>query len=161
MKVELKNVKYAAFASEETNCFEATIYVNGNYAGHAHNEGHGGPTTIEPYTLEAQLNVYGKTLPRVVSEYTGDDGEEISWEQNAEWIVDNLVDEWLTTRDLKRAMKNKILFTRQGKVYETKRLTKETIERARANPSMLKNLNAEKVLNFLPLNEAVEIYKAA
>ena len=33
MKIELKNVQYAAFASEETNCFEATIYVDGIFAG--------------------------------------------------------------------------------------------------------------------------------
>src|SRR3546814_21105562 len=27
MKIELKNVKYAAFASAETNCFQATVYI--------------------------------------------------------------------------------------------------------------------------------------
>lgn len=41
--VILKNLKYAAFASEETHCFEATVYVDGKRFCIASNEGHGGP----------------------------------------------------------------------------------------------------------------------
>jgi hypothetical protein len=39
MNIELKNVKHSEFASHETNCFEATIYVDGKKAGEAHNNG--------------------------------------------------------------------------------------------------------------------------
>lgn len=40
--LELKNVKYAAFASEETHCFSATLYVNGKRFCEVSNDGHGG-----------------------------------------------------------------------------------------------------------------------
>lgn len=39
----LKNIKIAEFASEETWCFEATLYVDGKKIGRVSNDGHGGP----------------------------------------------------------------------------------------------------------------------
>jgi hypothetical protein len=46
MNITLKNFKHAAFASQETYCFEATVYIDGKKAGHASNEGHGGCTFV-------------------------------------------------------------------------------------------------------------------
>jgi hypothetical protein len=46
MKITLKNFKHAAFASQETYCFEATVYIDGKKAGIASNEGHGGCTFV-------------------------------------------------------------------------------------------------------------------
>lgn len=40
--LELKNLKLAKFASEETPCYEATLYVDGERIAHLHNQGHGG-----------------------------------------------------------------------------------------------------------------------
>ena len=44
MEIKLKNLKIAKFMSEETTCFQATIYVDGKIAGTAQNDGHGGST---------------------------------------------------------------------------------------------------------------------
>ena len=44
MDIKLKNLKIAKFMSEETTCFQATIYVDGKIAGTAQNDGHGGST---------------------------------------------------------------------------------------------------------------------
>ena len=44
MEIKLKNLKIAKFMSEETTCFQATIYVDGKIAGTAQNDGHGGCT---------------------------------------------------------------------------------------------------------------------
>lgn len=41
-KIILKNLKYAAFASEETSCFSATVYCDGKRLCTARNDGHGG-----------------------------------------------------------------------------------------------------------------------
>jgi hypothetical protein len=46
MKITLKNFKHANFASEETYCFEATVYIDGKKAGFANNSGHGGSTDV-------------------------------------------------------------------------------------------------------------------
>lgn len=42
IKITLKNLKYAAFASEETSCFSATVYCDGKRLCTARNDGHGG-----------------------------------------------------------------------------------------------------------------------
>ncbi len=46
MNITLKNFKHAAFASQETYCFEATVYIDGKKAGTASNDGHGGCTFV-------------------------------------------------------------------------------------------------------------------
>ena len=48
MKIELKNFKYAAFASEETLCFTASVYVDGVRTFMASNSGHGESNSIHP-----------------------------------------------------------------------------------------------------------------
>lgn len=45
--VEIKNLKYAAFASEETSCFEGTVYVDGKRFCMASNQGQGGPDSYD------------------------------------------------------------------------------------------------------------------
>lgn len=42
MQIVLKNVKNHADMSEETNCFSATIYVDGKKVGTVKNDGRGG-----------------------------------------------------------------------------------------------------------------------
>ena len=42
MKITVKNLKVAEFASEETLCFTATVYIDGKMAFTAKNDGHGG-----------------------------------------------------------------------------------------------------------------------
>ncbi len=46
-KITIKNLKYAAFASQETSCFEGTVYVDGKRFCIASNEGHGGPDSYD------------------------------------------------------------------------------------------------------------------
>lgn len=41
--LELRNVKHAEFASEETACYRATLYVDGRKFCEVSNDGHGGP----------------------------------------------------------------------------------------------------------------------
>ena len=54
-KSELKNNKYAAFASKDSACYEATLYVDGKRFASVSNSGHGGcdmQEPIKPYTHE-------------------------------------------------------------------------------------------------------------
>lgn len=46
--IELKNIKFSEWNSEETNCFQATVYFKGKKVGMAGNEGHGGCTWVQP-----------------------------------------------------------------------------------------------------------------
>jgi hypothetical protein len=122
MKIEIKNLKHAAHASEETHCFEATIYIDGARAGTARNAGHGGPTDIEPRACAERLNAYAATLPRATS---------------------TIVDEKDPTG------------------FFTYKLKADVLARTLADPALVQKLKAEKVLNLLPLPEALILYKAA
>ena len=42
MKIELKNIKHSEFASHETFCYEATLYVEGKPFAQVSNDGQGG-----------------------------------------------------------------------------------------------------------------------
>src|SRR5574343_1685729 len=46
MKLELKSIKHSEFASQETNCFSATLYVDGKRFAMVENDGHGGCDSI-------------------------------------------------------------------------------------------------------------------
>jgi len=52
-KITLKNFKHAEFASHETNCFEATVYLDGKKFGNVENDGHGGCSFFWPIDREA------------------------------------------------------------------------------------------------------------
>ena len=48
-KLELKNIKYFATLSEETPCYEATVYVNDKKAIHVSNRGVGASDSHDVY----------------------------------------------------------------------------------------------------------------
>ena len=154
MNIELKNVKYSEFASHETHCFEATIYVDGKKAGTAENRGYGAPTSIFPMTLHNTLQAYALTLPPI--QY--DEGKHV-FLQSADGVIDDLVTAWLYARDLKKAMQKRILFVRGRDMLETKGMDSSSLQKWLTRPDLQQKLNADKVLNLLPFGEAVSVYR--
>jgi hypothetical protein len=153
MKIELKNIKYSAFMSEETTAFEATIYVDGSKAGFASNRGHGDPINIYPHDLQVRLDEYGSTLP--VMHYHG-----LDLKQDAESLINNVLSDWLISKDLKKLLSSRILFTRtDNRILQTKKLDKAVLERTLATEALYKPLMAVKILNQLPFSEALAVYK--
>ena len=100
MKIELKSVKYFASLSEETNCFQATVWIDGKKVGTAENLGHGGPTDIDfnDRRQEDKFIAYAKSLPPTV--YPARDNlPEMTIESSADGIIDTLFDEYLAKKD--------------------------------------------------------------
>lgn len=113
MKIELKNVKYSAFNSEETDCFEATIYLDGKRACRVSNEGRGGPHLFESLAVQKQIDAYAKTLPEIDVSYLYADGERHTMEQDAELLISGLVERWLQ----KKQCANKVMYRIPGHEY--------------------------------------------
>ena len=70
MNIKIKNLKVAEFASEETLCFECSVYVDGKRAFTAHNDGRGGCNYYDPikgqdYQVERDAEAYAQTLPPI------------------------------------------------------------------------------------------------
>ena len=163
MKIELKNVRYAAFASQETNCFEATIYVDGKREGTAQNDGHGGSTNFHPWALADRINAYAATLPQTVTKYKNDDGSAFVMPQTAESLVDDLLTDFLIARDVKKTLKCCVVFVsaEDGTVRNSKKVPAETLARGLRDETMLKaRLKASRILNGRPVEEIVALIRA-
>jgi hypothetical protein len=158
MKIELKALKYSDFASQETHCFQANIYIDGKKRGTADNDGRGGMTTIRPWGLYEEIKLHTDKIPPQIVKY-GD--KEMSLETTPDSYIDELVTLALHEKDLKRAMKPRILFVQENQVFETQKLSAAQIAASLANAEALKaRLKTEKVLNLLPITEALKLYAA-
>ena len=157
MKIELKALKYSDFASQETHCFQANVYIDGKMRGWAANDGRGGMTNIQPNDLWAEIKQHTDKIPPTVYKY-GD--QEMSIEASPDSYIDELVTLALHEKDLKRAMKSKILFTQENQVFETKKLTAAQLAASLANAQLKEKLKADQVLNLLPIGEALKLYTA-
>mgnify|MGYP001185901096 CR=1 FL=1 len=111
MNIELKNIKYSAFASQETNCFSASIYIDGHKRGTVENSGHGGCDNITPWQLGKEIEEYAKTLPS--EEFEGH-----TLPESADTLIGGLLNKWLEDRDLKRLCKKNVLFRKPTETYK-------------------------------------------
>lgn len=102
MKVELKCVKYYPSMSEETNCFQAAIYIDGKKAGYAENRGTGGNTWLrfDDREVEKRFEEYAKALPAKTYSYPGH--PDLTLEMNGEVLVDDLLSEYLDRKEAAR-----------------------------------------------------------
>lgn len=90
LTVELKNVKFFPTMSEETPCFQASVYIDGERIGEASNRGYGGMTDVHPNTAE-----------QVVAKIAIAQGL-----AGADELIDNLFSEWEIKTELTKLLKN-------------------------------------------------------
>lgn len=120
MKVELKNIKRAAFASQETDCFEASVCIDGVRAGTVSNEGCGGENRYQPYGLADQLNVYAKTLPQC--SFNDGEGNPVMMDMNADLVIGELFEQAMLLKELKRLTSSgRLVYVQDGKLYRSAR----------------------------------------
>ena len=155
MKIELKALKYSDFASQETHCFQANIYIDGKMRGTADNDGRGGMTTIRPWQLHNEIKLHTDKIPPRIVDFNG---TQLTLETSPDSLIDEFVTLALHERDLKRAMKSRILFTRENQVFETKKLTAAELAASLDNAHLKDKLKADQVLNLLPMGEALNLY---
>lgn len=166
-RITLKNLKVCAFASEETTCFQATVLFDGKVVGEAKNDGHGGSTYVyaNPQNRAAleMAEAYAKSLPAVVcKDIPNADGSPFTYAQT----LDNLVDAIVADMDfqkrvaaaLKRDLKKKVLFLKDGKLWTcTLRSTPAEV----AIPQVAKRNPGCTILNTLSFDAALALYVEA
>lgn len=128
MNIKLKNVKHLVFSSNETECFEAAIYINNKKAGFAHNSGQGGSTNITPYATYQIIENYAKTLPKIdlyaysvsqsnnFNELGGDSSRFM--DQDADIFINTLLSQHLQEKHLKKLCKKQVLFRKPNTTYQ-------------------------------------------
>lgn len=152
---ELKSVKYYAGLSEETNCFTASLWINGKRVATLKNDGQGGETYCRQifdaeavHNLEEQI----KTLPEV---HTMMSGRPFSFKMDFDCFVGDLLTDFLIRKDLKQIMKTKVLFRTHGPNDQILEIRKgrHSDEKIRAHISR-QHPNAT-ILNDLTFDEAL------
>lgn len=156
MKLELKSIKYAKFMSRETACYDANLYVDGEFFATVCNDGQGGPDayhrnfnrnpTGDWDAKFKEIDAYFAGLPKLPSPYFPD-----GMEQTLEIWCGEQLDRHLAKKELKSILRRKILYTRNGGLtfYKTGFDNNERIKVREPRPT---------ILNDLPFDEALAIY---
>jgi hypothetical protein len=154
MKIEVRNVKVAKFASQETLCFEAKIVIDDKVVGTVTNAGHGGCNEYHPWSIHDTLTVHAKTLPDI-TRYTP------ALKMTADLVIDELVQDFLVAKDFKKTLASRVLcLDNDGFFVQTKKLPKGTNVLTVAR-TFVGRPNISQVLNLLPEAEALTILKSA
>jgi hypothetical protein len=163
MKLELKNIKYFEAGSEETHCYRATLYVDGKRFAVVSNAGHGGPDNLDPWSPQQRGGDFRKRVNEI-EEWLKENGKQSKYEYDGEksrydleMTCGDLLTDHLLGSDLKRALKKKVLFVKDGKVFEV-RLQGQSMATATKLVAKHHGTGAV-VLNTLPFDEALCIYR--
>ena len=157
MKIELKNVKYSEFASHETSCFEASVYIDGKRIGTASNDGQGGSNNYDSRELVEALTAYANTLPTRTWTLNG---EAVEVPPDMDTVIHDLLMAHLYARDLKRDMAKRILFVdRDGVMKQTRAMTKPELESMLRSPNLGQRFQSNRILNLMPFDLALTTYR--
>ncbi len=157
MIITLKNIKHSEFASHETNCFEATVYVDGKRSFITSNQGTGRCDNYRPFTMEGYkamrdpieaINAELKLIP-----LTGDYADLTN---NLEIAVGDCLTNWLRAKDIKKAMK-RVVYMKPDGMYEVNlQPTDANIEKVKCAKWWKPDY---KILNGLPNEELLTYFK--
>ena len=186
--LQLKNIQYAEFASEETHCFEASVYFNNTLIGTVSNEGRGGANRFEPYAKfgSGYINISALDNP---SDYAQEYGKNnrlwagldtrikeehpkhyIEWDDSyndtsLEVWVSEQVFLWLCEKDYKKLIKSKIVYTepqsdKPDAVYTMGLKGVRKINEHHIAWAKAKHKDWS-ILNDMPMDEAIKIFAKA
>ena len=166
MQIELRKIHYSAQLSEETSAYTAQVWVDGKHLVDVKNDGHGGSDAqypIPPFTY-GDLKALNE---RIRAEFPPTDMSQYGMspiQADLESVCGDLLATHLIERDLKRVMRSKVVFVADGKVREVgfkgmRSLTPEALKKG--IEIVGQKYPGAKVLNTLPLQEAVATFRAA
>ena len=108
MKLELKNIKHSEFASHETFCYEANLYVDGKPFAYVRNDGQGGSDHFEHDPRFKDLDAWKKCYALLKIHCA----DKFRWTMGDGWIEGSietacheLVSDHLIRKDLNKALK--------------------------------------------------------
>ena len=173
-RITLKSIKHTEWASQETHCFQAVIYLDGKRALNVENDGRGAcnnywntkdQTIEEGREMLAECGQHAYEFLKANRALTMEvDGETIDLSdmpdsELLDWLITDLVNEHLCLKEMKRCLKSKIhIFNSEdNNIYSFK--SKPTPEAM----SACKRAHSEKdhwvYLNDLSEQEALKLWR--
>jgi len=160
-KLELKNIEYYKRGSEETPCYNATVYVNGKKAVEVSNDGHGGCDRQHTYPQfmddHQDVNVLQTLNEYCVKTFGSKKYEWGKVEIDLEhWCQDRLYDH-LEQKKLKTDMRTKFICVDKVK-NELYAYNKKGISDIQFKAHMVKKHPQDTCLNFLEFDLAWKLF---
>ena len=159
MKIELKNIKHSEFASHETFCYEANLYVEGKPFAYVRNDGQGGSDHFEHdprfKDLDAWKKCYALLKIHCADKFRWELGD--GWREGTiETACHELMTDYLIRKDLNKALKepcyldgNQIV---SYNVSSKRPIIFDQLRRQLKKPELV-------FLNELPKDEAFKMFK--
>lgn len=167
-KIEMKNISYYARGSEETPCYNATVYINGKKAVEVSNDGHGGCDRQHVWHENGfNLREIDKWCVEKFGQETWEyGGKTYSTDLDLEHYCHQQLYNWLDAKLLKKEMKKQYLCIdkKDDKEYlvgfvKTLPFTKMKDDAFQRHLETKYPHMVNKCLNFLPFNKALELFK--
>ena len=167
--LEVKNLSHYARGSEETPCYNATVYINGKKAIEIKNEGRGGmdyqDVYPEMYDIFPDKNILKMANEWCVKTFgqesfkfmSGGKEETCTYDIDLEHYCHKVLYDWLDTKKLKQDLKKQWLFVEKGQLMGYKKRANDTDTAFKH--FFEKNHPNDKCLNFLPFDDALKLFK--
>ena len=167
MKFELKKIKHHKSMSEETNCYEAVVFIDGVPSVAVSNRGFGGCDeqrilATSKHTEKEIQDYIDKNYPPIVSNLPDPKDPEklFSYKPDLETICGKLFQQWEWEQELKKLLRSKILFQTPDAPKEIYVSSYKGVRKL--IPWHLENFKKEEpnatLLNLIPFPKALEIY---
>lgn len=125
MNIELRAIKHSKFASHETECFEATIYIDGKKAGKVWNDGQGGCHGYESRETHQRLIEHAKTLPPIHVK-----GLDEPLYPDADSVISDAFYTWDRRRTLEKMLRTRLAWRdKDGAIHECKPMPPDVLAR--------------------------------
>ena len=166
-KLEVKNISHYARGSEETPCYNATVYINGKKAVEVSNDGHGGSDRQHTYPESGfRLQDIDKWCVEKFGQETWEyGGKTYSTDLDLEHYCHQELYNWLDAKLLKKELKKKYLCIEKEKDEKFIVSFKRNSTDKGHDDAFVRHLErkyphmVDKCLNFLPFDQALEIFK--
>lgn len=114
MQIELRRITYSAALSQETSAYTADVYIDGELAFHARNQGHGGCDFYHKAGrwTEAEVDAWLK-VNRPARSHQG-----ITLEHDLETEIGDLLARELEYRRLKRLFRTNLVTIERGQIFQ-------------------------------------------
>ena len=122
--ISIKGLRLSKDFSEETHCFQATVYIDGKRAFVAHNDGHGGANYYAPHGVsknsDAKRLAFKNSMAEARKEaarYIEAKGDDYDWaverfadtDELIDWVITDLVNEILLLKEMRKHLKIKVV----------------------------------------------------
>ena len=160
-KLEVKNISYYARGSEETPCYNATVYINGKKAIEVSNEGHGGSDRQHQYPEIEERGIVQQADEWCVAKFGQETwehgGKTYSTDLDLEHYCHKELYDWLDRKTLKKDLNAKFLCQEDKELFAYKKPKGYKEEGFKS--FLNENHPKAKCLNFMPFEDALKLFK--